>query len=123
LVSYILPSLIVLWCAHVYSELLGDWNRSGEKPGLVEARLHMREEIPMVGACALPIVVLLAGSAGLVQDLTAVNTALSLCAGELALAGFAAARRGGANLAVAVASGLVALGFGISLIIFKSVLH
>jgi len=123
LVSYIVPSLIVLWCAHVYSELLGDWNRTGAQPGLYEARLHMREEVPMIGACALPILVLLLGWANLIQDATAINTAISLCAGELALAGFAAARRGGANLAVAGVSGAVALGFGITLIVFKSVLH
>jgi len=83
----------------------------------------MGHQWPMIGAAGIPAGLLACGVLDLLGDQTAVFAALAVCAVELAVAGYAAARRGGGGLVARVASAGIAAGFGLVLIVLKAVIH
>ena len=118
-----LVTALVFWLAHVYARLLGTAVSHGRSsPHGALARV-MREEWSLVEV-AIPLVLVLAlGAIGVIPDRAALVVATVLALAELAAAGAYAAARQGAGPAGTLASAVIALALGLSLVLLKILIH
>jgi hypothetical protein len=119
----VLVTAAVFWLAHVYAGGLAIGLEARRRPTWAEVRQVVDEEWPLVQAGVLPTVILLLGPLGVLADGRAQDAALVACLAELAATGLMAARATGASGVVAAVSGLVALSFGVVLVLLKVVVH
>jgi len=115
-------TLVVFWIAHVYSAVLED-RYAGEPLSGAVVRDAAVEEVTMVEAGLVSIVILLLGAAGLISNDLAVALALASGVAQLVIWGMVTARRAGWSwLAASVASVFDGL-LGLIIIALKSLLH
>jgi hypothetical protein len=118
-----LVTALVFWLAHVYARLLGravsrDWSWS--RGAVVGA---MREHWSLVEV-AIPLVLVLAlGAIGVISNGTALGVATALALVELAATGAYAAINHGASRTGVLASAMIALALGISIVLLKVLIH
>jgi hypothetical protein len=113
----LLVTVVVLWFAEIYSDVLGD---TADTP--LSARIrHAAEEHTAVLEAAVPLgIPLLLGGLGVLDETTAVYTCLSVAVLALgAWGGLSARNRGGGTLQVTSAALFSAL-IGVVIIILKS---
>ena len=114
---------LVFWLAHVYARLLGravSDDGSWSKGAVVGA---MREHWSLVEV-AIPLVLVLAlGALGAIPNRAALGVATALALVELAATGAYAAIHHGASRAGALASAMIALTLGISIVLLKVPIH
>jgi hypothetical protein len=103
---------VVFWLAHVYAHALGESVQRDERLTLAELRTIARHELALVEAAIFPIIGLLLGTFGVVEDSTAYW--LAFLFGMIVLIGqgfrFARIERLGALRTLAVVSANAALG-------------
>jgi hypothetical protein len=119
----VLVTALVFWLAHVYARLLGRAGSrdAGWSSGAVVGA--MREHWSLVEV-AIPLVLVLAlGAIGVLPNSAALGLATALALVELAATGAYAAINHGASRAAALASGMVALALGISIVLLKVLSH
>jgi hypothetical protein len=113
----VVVTLLLYWFAHAYAEVLG--NSQTRVLSWGETRRELFAEWRMVGACVVPLAVLLA-LAGLGAGFqTATTMALWSSAGLLFLWGLLAAQRARASMTLAVVSGLIYTAIGIAIVALK----
>ena len=83
----------------------------------------MDEEWPLVQAGLLPTAILLLGPLGILADDTAQDLAIYVCLAELAAVGLVAARLAGGRGVQVFVSAMVALSFGVAVILLKTMVH
>jgi hypothetical protein len=116
-------TLLVLWLAHVYAQALGHHLRGATRLRWATVATAMEEEFPMLVAPVPGLLLLLAGSVGLLDDQRAVR--LALWAGVLQLVGWgvAYARRQGWSWTTASVAGLVNGVFGVAVVLLEVLVH
>jgi hypothetical protein len=119
----VLVTALVFWLAHVYAYLLGEAvSQDGgcSRAAVVEA---MRKHWSLVEV-AIPLVLVLAlGAIGVIPDRTALGVSTALALVELTATGAYAAIRHGASRAGALASAMIALALGASIVLLKVLIH
>jgi hypothetical protein len=116
----VVGTLLLYWFAHAYAEVLG--NSQTRVLSWAETGRELAAEWRMVGACVVPLAVLLA-FAGLGVGFQAATTiALWSSAGLLFLWGLLAAQRARASTTLAIVSGLIYTAIGIAIVVLKVVL-
>jgi hypothetical protein len=115
-------TLLVFWLAHVYSDFLDHQLRHGRSSLGVLAAV-MGRELSMLAAPALPVLFLLLGALGVLDDEPAVR--LALWSGVLQLVGWGidAGRRRGQGWGPALSVGLINGSFGVVIIVLEILLH
>jgi hypothetical protein len=119
----VIVTATVFWLAHVYAGVLEIELRERHVPTWAEVRGVLDEEWPLVQAGLLPTAILLLGSLGALADDTAQSVALGACLVELAATGLLAARSAGARGLLVAASAAVTVGFGVVIILLKTIVH
>ena len=119
----LLVTLCVFWLAHTQAELLAVRYAVGHPLTREERRDALHHGRPMVEAGFPPVLGLLFGAAGLVNDSTAVNIALAIGVAELAAWGIAIGRREqlGTLRTIGVTAANVTL--GLAVVGLKLVIH
>jgi hypothetical protein len=115
-------TVVVFWIAHVYSAVL-EHRYHGNRLRLRDVRRIMSEELPMVEAAVLPIVVLLVGAFDQVSDQAATNVALAAGVAQLLVWGAVAARRAGWSWPATLGASAIDGVLGLLVIGLKSILH
>jgi hypothetical protein len=117
----VIVTLLVFWIAHVYANVIEYGLRhAGRRANL---RAIMTDELAMVEAPALSIVLLLLGAIGLLSHGLAVNLALANGVAQLLFWGIAVARRAGRPWPLALLVGAVDAAFGVLIVVLKALLH
>ena len=114
-----LVTALVFWLAHVYARLLG--TAVSHDPGLTRAAVAWaaREHWSLVEV-AIPLVLILAlGAIGVIPERAALVVATVLALAELAATGAYAAIHQGAGPAGTLASAVIALALGTSIVLLK----
>jgi hypothetical protein len=117
----VVVTLALYWIAHSYAEVLG--NADAVAPSWKVATRELAIESPMVAACIIPLIVLLAADLllGATFEL-AVTIGLCTTVGLLFVWGILAARRAELSRGWAVISGLVYTFLGVAIVVLKLVL-
>lgn len=111
---------IVFWIAHIYANLLAFHHREGRRTSLEEAREVGLQELPLIGAGLLPILLLLVlGAAGITSRDTAFTIAAWAGVAVLFVEGIVLARRDGRGVLVSILSAMISAGLGFAVIILK----
>jgi hypothetical protein len=119
----VIVTATVFWLAHVYAGILAVARERRHMPTRGEVRAIIEEEWPLVQAGILPTAILLLGPLGIVADRRAHYAAIAACLVELGAIGLVVARAAGARGLLAALSGLIALSFGVVLIVLKIAVH
>jgi hypothetical protein len=119
----VIVTATVFWLAHVYAGILAVARQRQRMPTRGEVRAILDEEWPLVQAGIFPTVILLLGPLGVLADHRAHDLAIAACLVELGAVGLVVARAAGARGLVAALSGLIALSFGVVLILLKVAVH
>jgi hypothetical protein len=115
-------TLVVFWIAHVYSAVLED-RYAGEPLSAAVVREAAVEELAMVEAGLVSIVILLFGASGLIANDLSVTLALASGVAQLVIWGMVTARRAGWSWAAAALASTVDGLLGLVIIALKSLLH
>jgi hypothetical protein len=113
----VVVTLVVYWIAHAYAEVMG--NAHDVRPSWKVAARELASESPMVGACVVPLAVLI------IADLLGTGFELSitigLCAtvGLLFIWGILAARRAKLSRGWALGSGVLYTALGVAIVLLK----
>jgi hypothetical protein len=117
-----LATLLVFWLAHVYADFLGH--------GLCHGRSNLRllasimvQELSMLVAPALSILLLLLGALGVLEEALAVSLALWNGVVQLVGWGIDVGRRRGQAWPAALLTGLVNGAFGVVIVLLEVQLH
>jgi hypothetical protein len=124
LIGVVATTSFVIWLAHVYADTLGESIERRRRLDWDEFKILATRELPILGAAAAPISVLLLGAAGLVEEATDIWLAFGVGFVALAAQGARYARAlglGAAKMAIVVALNL-ALG-GIVVVLKVLVSH
>ena len=117
-------TVAVVWLAHAWSGIVGDRIEHGPKTQIDRVIIVARTEWALVEASFLPLLLLLAGWAGVYSDATAAKVALAACLGQLFVWGVLVGRRAYRHRWGAVLGGLVNALLGLALIELEAaVLH
>jgi len=115
-------TVLVFWLAHIYAQVL--------QRGLHDQRHHadvirttVVEELAMVQAPGLSILILALGAMSWIDDRLAINLALANGVAQLLLWGIAVARQLGLSWSAALVAGLVDASLGVLIIMLKALLH
>ena len=119
----VIVTAAVFWLAHVYAESLALGVHGRHMPTWPETRRIVDKQWPLVQAGILPTALLLLGPLGVLGDETAQDLAISACLLELGTTGLLVARAAGARGILAVLSGVIALSFGVVIIVLKVFVH
>jgi hypothetical protein len=116
----VIATVALYWIAHAYAEVVG--NADVVAPSLRVAARELAVESRMVGACVLPLAILLV--ADLLGSGFAAATTIGLWStvGLLFIWGLLAARRSRLSRMWAVASGLLYTAVGVAIVVLKIVL-
>jgi len=87
-----IATCVTFWAAHVYSHALGHSVAHGERLSFAELRELAGRELPLVESALPPVVALLLGALGVLDDNTALWLASALGLGVLAVQGVIFAR-------------------------------
>jgi hypothetical protein len=119
----VVVSTSVFWLAHAHAELLAHRYVAGRPLTRAEVTGRLREAFPMVQASLPPVLGLLAGAVGLVDDDTSVYLALGIGVAELAGWGIATGRKD--QLGPLRTGVLIALnvGLGLTMVALKLLIH
>ncbi|WP_454855127.1 hypothetical protein [Promicromonospora soli] len=116
-------TLVVYWCAETYADLITARTRARRPLRAAERRELLAEGLPLVAACAVPGVVLLAEALLRVPPSVAVDVALVVNLALLLIVGWrmstAGGMTGGRRLAATIVAGLL----GFAMIALKLLLH
>jgi hypothetical protein len=116
-------TLVVYWCAETYADLITTRTLARRPLHAAERRKVLTEGLPLVAACAVPGVVLLAEALLRIPTSVAVDVALTVNVVLLLVVGWrmstAGGMTGGRRLAATATSGLL----GVAMIGLKVVLH
>jgi hypothetical protein len=116
----VVVTLALYWIAHAYAEVLG--NAAAVAPSWKVATRELAVESPMVAACIIPLIVLIATDIlGATFEL-AVTIGLCTTVGLLFVWGILAARRAELSRGWAVISGVVYTLLGAAIVVLKLVL-
>jgi hypothetical protein len=115
-------TLLVFWLAHVYAHFLDHEVRHDRTRWKVLASI-MGQELSMVAAPALPILLLLLGAIGLLNERLAVQLALWTGVVQLFGWGIEVGRRRGRAWPAALLAGLINGSFGLVVIVLEVLLH
>jgi hypothetical protein len=118
----VLLTLLVFWLAHVYTEVLEHGLRR-KWLDLSVVRTVMADEISMVEAPALSVVILLLGAVGWIDPHLAINLALVNGIVQLLFWGVAVSRRLGHSWPRALVTGLIDASFGVLVVLLEALLH
>ena len=115
-------SMLVIWAVHVYASTL---EHTGPKnlPWRTALTVSLRDELGVLEGALAPLLVLLLGVVGVLDDERAVAWAMWCGAVLLALMPFVWLRRSGASLWVCLLASAVAGALGLMLILFKVLVH
>ena len=119
----VLVTGVVFWLAHVYARVLASWIDRRRMPGLSEVREAMRHDWPLVEVTLPVVLVLLLGVLGILADRSAILLATLAALAELAAAGGYAAHASGARAPATLASAVVAVALGSTVILLKAFVH
>jgi hypothetical protein len=116
----VLVTTVVFWIAHIYANLLALHRNQRRRSNLSEAGEVGLQELPLVFAGILPILILLIlGAAGVTSRDTAFTVAVWSGAAVLFAGGIILARRDGHGVLVSLLSASILAGLGIVIIILK----
>jgi hypothetical protein len=115
-------TLLVFWLAHVYADFLDHGLRHGGSDLQVLAAI-MGQELSMLAAPALSILLLLLGALGLLDEELAVRLALWSGVVQLVAWGIDVGRRRGGGWPAALLVGLVNGAFGLAIVVLEVLLH
>lgn len=115
-------SMLVIWAVHVYASTL---EHTGPKnlPWRAALRVAVHDELGVVEGASAPLLILLLGAVGLVEDGRAITWAVWCGAALLTLMPFVWLRRVGTPLWDCVLASAVAGILGALLIVFKVLVH
>lgn len=117
---YVLATVVVFWFAHAWGHRLGARAAGLADHGFIRC---LEDQLPIVEAVIAPMAaLLLAGAAGASDD-DAIDVAIWVCVGQLALLGVAVGRREGQppHRIALTAAGCAAL--GIVMVALKAIVH
>jgi hypothetical protein len=115
-------TLLVFWLAHVYADLL-DHELGQARFDLRAVPAVMAQELSMLAAPALSILLLLLGALGLLDELLAVRLALWTGVAQLVGWGIEVGRRRGQTWLSALPGGVINGAFGVVIIVLEALLH
>jgi hypothetical protein len=119
----VLVTGVVFWLAHVYARVLAGSITNHRAPNRSEVREALRHDWPLVEA-TIPLVLILAlGALDVLADKAAILAATLAVLVELVAAGAYAARVSGAGLPGTVASALIAVTLGGTVVLLKALVH
>jgi hypothetical protein len=119
----VLVTGIVFWLAHVYARVLAASAEQQRRPDRADVQQAVRHDWPLVEV-TLPLLVILGlGAIDVVSDRATLFIATLLALVELAAVGGYAARRGGAGVAGALVSAVVAVALGGAVVLLKVLVH
>jgi hypothetical protein len=119
----VLVTGVVYWLAHVYARVLAGSITNHRGPNRSEVREALRHDWPLVEV-TIPLVLILAlGALDVLADKAAILTATLAVLVELVAAGAYAARVSGAGLRGTVASALIAVTLGGTVVLLKALVH
>jgi hypothetical protein len=113
----------VFWMAHVYAEVIAQRIRNGRVSTPGEVREILRHEWPLVEVAVLPLLIIGVGALGAYPVDTAVDVAFYVTMAELVLVGYYSAWRSGARGLALVLLGGISFGFGIAIVLLKTLIH
>jgi RsiW-degrading membrane proteinase PrsW (M82 family) len=118
-------TVVVFWAAHVYAGTVAHHGLDNDRlVGLRESfRIALLRSRGLLLSSAIPLAILLMGAAKAIPDKVALWAALWAGVVVLAVLGFIAFRRRGAWWPVQILGSLITAGFGVALIVLKSVVH
>jgi ABC-type dipeptide/oligopeptide/nickel transport system permease component len=119
----VIVTATVFWLAHVYAGVMALGVHGHHVPAPREVRGEVRRQWPLVQAGFLPTVILLLAPLGVVADRAAQTAAMISCLVELAITGLLVARASGMRGLAVVASGAIALSFGVVIVALKIAVH
>ena len=119
----LLVTLGVFWLAHTQAELLAMRYAVGHALSRQERRDGLRHAWPMVEAGFPPVLGLLLGAVGLVNDGAAVNIALAIGVAELAAWGIAVGRREGLGTLGTIGATAANVTLGLAVVGLKLQIH
>ena len=120
--TFAAASMLIIWAVHVYASTL---EHSGPKnlPWRAALGVALRDELGVIEGASAPLLVLLLGAVGLVEDRRAITWAVWCGAALLTLMPFVWLRRSGTPLWDCVLASAVAGFLGAVLILFKVLVH
>ena len=118
-----LVTALVFWLAHVYARLLGKAVSQDRTSFRGAAAGAMREQWSLVEVTIPLVLVLALGAIGVIPDRAALVVATALALLELAATGAYAAIHQGAGPAGTLASAVIALALGLSIVVLKVPIH
>jgi hypothetical protein len=121
----VIVTVIVFWAAHLYAGTVAHHGLDHDRVvGLGEAfRSAFRRSLGLLASALIPAFILLLGATQAIPDALALWAALWSGVVVLAVLGFIAFRRRGASLPMQFVGALATAGFGIAMIVAKSLIH
>ncbi|MFC8923273.1 hypothetical protein [Cellulosimicrobium sp. NPDC057127] len=116
-------TLVVYWCAETYAHLIAARTLAGRALSPVERREVAAGGLPLVAACAVPVLVLLAEALLQVEPSLAVDVALTVNVALLVVVGWRMSSAGGLTGARRVLTTAGAGLLGVAMIALKLSLH
>jgi hypothetical protein len=116
-------TLVVYWCAETYADLITARTRARRPLLATERRELLTEGLPLVAACAVPGVVLLAEALLRVRTSVAINVALMVNLALLLVVGWRMSTAGGMTGVRRLWSTAIAGLLGAAMILLKLTLH
>ncbi|OLT48085.1 hypothetical protein [Cellulosimicrobium sp. CUA-896] len=116
-------TLVVYWCAETYAHLIAARTLAGRALTGTERREVATGGLPLVAACAVPVVVLLVEALLQVEPSLAVDVALTVNVGLLVVVGWRMSTAGGLRGARRVLTTAGAGLLGVAMIVLKLSLH
>ena len=119
----VLVTGVVFWLAHVYARVLAGSITNHRAPNRSEVREALRHDWPLVEVTVPLVLILALGALDVLADKTAILAATLAVLVELVGAGAYAARVSGAGLPGTVASALIAVTLGGTVVLLKALVH
>lgn len=119
----VLVTGVVFWLAHVYARILSRSMAGDRWPTRAETREVLRHDWPLVEVTIPLVLILLLGAADILRDSTAIVIAVLAALAELGTSGAYAARSSGAGVPMTIASAVVAVALGGTVVLLKALVH
>lgn len=119
----LVATMLVLWAAHVYSELLADRVRAGRALRADEIAAAAGHDWPLVQAVAPALVALLAAGLGVWSTDTAVNVGLGLGVASLFGWGLVIGRRSAFGWGRTVVVAMISSALGVAILALELLVH
>jgi len=103
----VIGTMAVFWIAHVWSALLGEQIHHGHRVSLKHVQTIAKSEWPLIEASLAPVIALLLGWIGVIDESKAEDLALAICVIQLFGWGLYVGRRAYDRWSAVLLSGLV----------------